>query len=119
VSGSDLQLLRAVAAGQVHLTAAERPISMPRGRQLLGKAVPFRCRRRRVCGRVDPPREPDRHLQQGLRMVGRGAATTAEQDGTLPWEATNPSGRAELLPHARGNRVGQMPARKTALSQAA
>ena len=31
----------------------------------------------------------------------------------------NPSGRAELLPHARRDRVGQMPARKTALSQAA
>jgi hypothetical protein len=29
----------------LHLTAAERPISTPRGRQLLGKAVPFRCRR--------------------------------------------------------------------------
>ena len=66
-----------------------------------------------------PPREPDRHLQPGLRMVGRGAATTAEQDGTLPREATNPSGRAELLPRARRDRVGQMPARKTALSQAA
>ena len=60
------------------------------GRQLLGKAVPFRCRRRRVCGRVDPPREPDRHLQQGLRMVGRGAATTAEQDGTLPLGGNEP-----------------------------
>jgi len=40
VSGSDLQLLRTVAAGQVHLTAAERPISMPRAGSCWARRCP-------------------------------------------------------------------------------
>ena len=100
MSGSDLQLLRAVAAGQVHLTAAERPISMPRA----GSCWARRCPSDADAGAfaVESIRRASQTVTSNKAFGWWGEERQPQQSRTepSPWEAMNPSGRAELLPRA-------------------